>query len=166
MTLQHFNSLSQPEVLSELLRCCGSRRWAEMMAARRPFPSVEVLLTCAEELWNGLSHDDWKEAFSHHPRIGDVGKLKEKFAATAEWASKEQSGVALASDDVLQSLAGKNSTYEKKFGYIFIVCATGKSAAEILSLIEERLGNDPGTEIRVAANEQSKITKLRLEKLL
>ena len=166
MTLQQFNSLSLPEILSELLRCCGSRRWAEMMAARRPFPSVEVLLTCAEELWNGLSHDDWKEAFSHHPRIGDVGKLKEKFAATAEWASKEQSGVALASDDVLQSLAGKNSTYEKKFGYIFIVCATGKSAAEILSLIEERLGNDPGTEIRVAANEQSKITKLRLEKLL
>ncbi len=92
--------------------------------------------------------------------------MKKKFAATAEWASKEQFGVAIAADDVLQSLAAKNSTYEKKFGYIFIVCATGKSAAEILSLIEERLGNDPGTEIRVAANEQSKITKLRLEKLL
>jgi 2-oxo-4-hydroxy-4-carboxy-5-ureidoimidazoline decarboxylase len=135
------------------------------MAARRPFPSMELLLTRAEECWNGLSHEDWKEAFSHHPRIGDVGKLREKFAATAEWASKEQSGVAQATDEVLQSLAAKNHTYEKKFGYIFIVCATGKSAAEMLDLIEERIGNDPGTEIRIAADEQSKITRLRLDKL-
>jgi 2-oxo-4-hydroxy-4-carboxy-5-ureidoimidazoline decarboxylase len=165
MTLQQFNSIPQPEVVAELMRCCGSTRWAGLMAARRPFPSMELLLTSAEELWNGLSPDDWKEAFSHHPRIGDVGKLREKFAATAEWASKEQSGVSLAAEDVLVSLAEKNRTYEKKFGYIFIVCATGKSARELLELLDARLMNDPPSELHMAAAEQLKITRLRLNKL-
>jgi 2-oxo-4-hydroxy-4-carboxy-5-ureidoimidazoline decarboxylase len=166
MTLQQFNSLPQPEALSELLRCCGSSRWAELMASRRPYPSLARVLSISDEVWNSLSPADWREAFSCHPKIGDVSGLKQKFAGTAEWESNEQSGLSVAADDVLQRLADGNRTYEKKFGYIFIVCATGKSAPEMLMLLEKRLMHDPASEIHVAAGEQAKITKLRLEKLL
>ena len=109
---------------------------------------------------------DWKEAFAHHPKIGDFESLKKKFASTRGWAEQEQSGSQNASMAVLQALALANQTYENRFGYIFIVCATGKSAEEMLKILESRLNHDPKIEIKIAAQEQDKITKIRLEKLI
>jgi 2-oxo-4-hydroxy-4-carboxy-5-ureidoimidazoline decarboxylase len=119
----------------------------------------------ADEIWHSLSEADWKEAFARHPKIGDIESLAEKFQSTAALASKEQSGVIGASVTTLNALAEGNAAYESKFGYIFIVCATGKSAEEMLAMLNERLNNDPDAEIHIAAQEQAKITRLRLEKL-
>ena len=132
------------------------------------FPAEDLVevLEDAEEQWYQCSEEDWKEAFAHHPKIGDIDSLKKKFASTANWASGEQSGVDTASQQTIEALAKGNKEYEKKFGYIFIVCATGKSADEMLGLLTTRLLNDPKDEIEIAADEQNKITKLRLEKLL
>ena len=132
------------------------------------FPADDLveLLEDAEEQWFKCSEEDWKEAFAHHPKIGDIDSLKKKFASTAKWASAEQSGVNTASENTIEALAEGNKKYEDKFGYIFIVCATGKSAEEMLGILESRLQNDPKEEIEIAADEQNKITKLRLEKLL
>ncbi len=132
------------------------------------FPAEDLveLLEDAEEQWYKCSLADWKEAFAQHPRIGDVDSLKKKFASTADWASVEQGGVTTASQEIIGKLAKGNEEYEKKFGYIFIVCATGKSAHEMLEMLHERLKNDPMEEIEIAADEQNKITKLRLEKLV
>jgi len=124
------------------------------------------LLEDAEEMLYTCSAEDWKEAFTHHPRIGDVASLTEKFASTALWASGEQNGVNTASKETIEALAEANRLYEEKFGYIFIVCATGKSAEQMLTLLKQRLHNSPKEEIEVAAEEQNMITKLRLEKLL
>lgn len=166
MTLDQFNALSTDEVMKDLLRCCGSRRWAEQMAARRPFAGRAQLLAAADEVWRGADRADLMEAFSHHPKIGDMDGLRKKFAATADWASGEQSGVAHAGEDVLRGLADGNAAYEQKFGYLFIVCATGKTAPEMLALLRARLPNEPARELAVAGEEQRKITRLRLEKLL
>ena len=131
-----------------------------------PADNMESMLEEAEEIWYECSEDDWKEAFAHHPKIGNVESLTKKFASTAEWASGEQSGVDAGSKETIEALAEGNRLYEEKFAYIFIVCATGKSAAEMLELLQGRLQNKPGVEIKIAAAEQNKITKLRLEKLL
>jgi 2-oxo-4-hydroxy-4-carboxy-5-ureidoimidazoline decarboxylase len=136
-----------------------------MMASRRPFPSEADLFTAAEHVWRGLAREDWLEAFATHPRIGDVDSLRKKFAATAAWSAREQAGVAGASEEVLLALAEGNRAYEAKFGYLFIVCATGKTAEEMLALLHQRLGNTPEEELLNAANEQAKITRLRLDKL-
>ncbi|HYQ85949.1 MAG TPA: 2-oxo-4-hydroxy-4-carboxy-5-ureidoimidazoline decarboxylase [Bacteroidota bacterium] len=165
MTLDRLNSLPAAEAHSEFLRCCGSDRWAGAMTARRPFSSRENLLQIADELWKSMASEDWIQAFSSHPKIGDLKNLQEKFAATAGMATDEQSGVRGAPDAVLVELADSNRLYEEKFGYIFIVCATGKSAPEMLGLLKRRINNDPATELRVAAAEQSGIMILRLEKL-
>ena len=159
------NAMPPADALAAFLRCCGSRRWTDAMTARRPFASADDLYTAADEVWAGLGRDDWLEAFAAHPRIGDLDALRKKFAPTAAWCAGEQSGVADAGDTVLRELAAGNRDYEAKFGYIFIVCATGKSAAEMLAILKVRLPNDPAAELRVAAAEQSKITRLRLEKL-
>ena len=131
-----------------------------------PADDMIELLEDAEEEWNQCSEEDWKEAFSHHPKIGDVESLTKKFASTAQWASGEQSAVNVASKETIEALAEGNRLYEEKFGYIFIVCATGKSAEEMLMLLRSRLENKPEEEILIAADEQNKITKLRIEKLL
>jgi 2-oxo-4-hydroxy-4-carboxy-5-ureidoimidazoline decarboxylase len=136
------------------------------MMARRPFADAAALRAAADEVWSALSHGDWLEAFSHHPRIGDVEGLRARFASTRTWAEGEQAGARAASDEVLRALAEGNRAYEARFGHIFIVCATGKSAEEMLALLRARLPNDPVAEARVAAGEQAKITRLRLEKLL
>ena len=120
------------------------------------------MLTAAREEWFALSPDDWVEAFSHHPRIGDRDALRRKFAATRALSEREQSGVGGASEEVLAALLEGNREYEARFGYIFIVCATGKTAAEMLALLRARLENDPQTEIRIAAEEHAKICDLRL----
>ncbi len=135
------------------------------MLARRPFGSHEALLAAAREDWSALSADDWREAFGHHPKIGDRDALRARFAATRHLAAAEQAGVDSASDAVLDALAAGNREYEAKFGFIFIVCATGRAADEMLTLLRDRLANEPGQEIRIAAEEQARITAIRLERL-
>lgn len=166
MTLAELNALEESGARAELLRCCGSSRWVEAMSKRRPFAGKDSLLDAAREIWRALGPADWREAFTHHPKIGDLDSLKKKFSATAGWASGEQAGAAGASEATLRALAQGNADYEKRFGYIFIVCATGKRADEMLVSLLERLGNDPERELAAAAGEQEKITALRLEKLL
>ena len=145
-----------------LRKCCGSTRWVERMMVRRPFRSQGALLTAAREIWFDLSQEDWREAFEHHPRIGDMEAVKRRFAATRQLSEKEQAGIHAASDDTIRAFAEANAAYEAKFGYIFIVSAAGRTADEMLALLRQRSNNDAETEIRIAANEQAKITELRL----
>lgn len=156
----------EAEALEALARCCGASRWARAMAARRPFGSDEALLRAADEAWAAMERADVLEALSHHPRIGaNLDELRKKYASTAGWAASEQAGAAAASEATLLALRDGNLRYEAKFGHIFVVCATGKTAAEMLALLEARLGNEPDAELAVAKGEQAKITKIRLEKL-
>ncbi|MBM2841868.1 MAG: decarboxylase [Bacteroidetes bacterium] len=164
--IDRLNLMDNEIARSELVRCCGSSRWVMGMIQRRPFSDAESLFASADEIWRDLSIDDWTEAFSHHPKIGDINALRVKFASTRTWAEGEQAGASNASEQILLAFAAGNAAYEQKFGYIFIVCATGKTAEEMLTLLKQRLGNDPKAEIRVAAEEQRKITLLRLEKLI
>lgn len=166
MTLHQLNILPKEQLEEELFKCCGSTAWVNKMLPFFPAEDLIEILEDAEEQWYQCSEEDWLEAFTHHPKIGDVESLKKKFASTATWASGEQSGAAAASQQTMEALAKGNDDYEHKFGYIFIVCATGKSAAEMLQLLQQRLPNNPSEEIKIAADEQNKITKLRIEKLL
>ena len=166
MTLHELNILSQPQLKEELMKCCGSSSWVKKMMAYFPADDLVELLEDAEEIWYECSEDDWKEAFAHHPKIGDVDSLTERFTSTAHWASGEQTGVNGAAKETIEALAEGNRLYEEKFGYIFIVCATGKSAEDMLTSLQSRLPNAPEDEIKIAADEQNNITKLRLEKLL
>jgi len=165
--LDGLNSRSDDEAIAELQRCCGSHAWVEKMLARRPFQSVDELFCLADDIWFKLAPEDWLEAFAHHPRIGgDLESLRAKFASTASWAENEQKGVAQATEDVLQQLARLNDDYFEKYGFIFIVCATGKSAQEMLDILKSRMPNEKEEELKVAAGEQAKITRIRLEKLI
>ena len=166
MTLHDLNMLPKPQLRQELEKCCGSSAWVDKVMSFFPIDDLVELLDDAEDEWYKCSPEDWKEAFSHHPKIGDIDSLKKKFASTANWAMGEQSGTSTASEETIKALAKGNKEYEDKFGYIFIVCATGKSADEMLAILESRLQNDPEIEIEIAADEQNKITRLRLEKLL
>lgn len=163
--LDRLNALGDAEARDELSRCCGARRWAERMAARRPFGSQADLLAAADAVWAELDREDWLEAFAAHPKIGDIEALRAKFATTASWAAGEQSRVANAPELTLRGLADGNRDYEAKFDHIFIVCATGKSAEDMLTLLRARISNDPRDELKVAAGEQAAITRLRLGKL-
>jgi 2-oxo-4-hydroxy-4-carboxy-5-ureidoimidazoline decarboxylase len=153
---------SENDARAALSRCCGSTRWVERMLARRPFGTVEQLRAAARTEWFALSPADWREAFTHHPKIGDRDALRQRFAGTRDLSEREQSGVAAAPEEVLVELAEANAAYEARFGYIFIVCATGRSARELLGILRARLDNEPDEEIRIAAEEQAKITDLRL----
>lgn len=163
--IQKLNAWSTSDAHSALLRCCGSREWVRAMVLIRPFADQAHLLTVASEIWRGLTRNDWLEAFAAHPKIGSLDVLRTKFAAITRWTIEEQAGVGGASEAVLSALAVGNRKYEAKFGYIFIVCATGKTAREMLALLEERLNNEPDKELAIASAEQEKITRLRLEKL-
>jgi len=161
------DSMSDDEARAALTRCCGSSRWVEAMLARRPFGTSAALYEAADEVWASVERADVLEAFEHHPRIGaNLDALREKFAPTKGWSAGEQSSVAVADDATLEALRDGNVDYEKRFGHIFIVCATGKSATEMLGLLKERLDNEPDVELRIAAGEQAKITRIRLDKLL
>ena len=145
-----------------LTRACGASRWVDRMMARRPFGGDARLLRAARIEWFGLTEADWLEAFSHHPRIGDRSALEARFPQTHDLSAKEQSGIGIAGADTLNALAQANQDYFNRFGFIFIVCATGKSAEEMLALLLSRLQNDRAAELRIAAEEQAKITALRL----
>src|SRR5262245_28036290 len=166
MKLEELNALPPSLARDALERCCGCSRWLDRMCAGRPFADRVALLREAEHTWRNLGPDDWREAFAHHPQIGDRESLRRRFASTATWAADEQRGAAVAAERTLEALAQGNRAYQEKFGYIFIVCATGKSAEEMLALLEARVHNEPEVEIQIAAEEQMKITRLRLEKLL
>ena len=166
MTLKELNNLPENEVLKQFSICCGASKWTEQMINSCPFQSKNELLKMAEETWFSLSGQDWLEAFSHHPKIGNIRSLQSKFQKTAKLSESEQKSISHVSEDILKEIAEGNQLYEKKFGYIFIVCATGKTAEEMLALLNERLKNDPEAELLIAAKEQNKITRLRLEKLL
>ncbi len=154
-----------PEARHRLLeRCCGARRWLSGMLAQHPYRDWSHVQQAADDIWWSLVAADWQEAFAHHPRIGDLDSLRAKFAPTRAWAAGEQAQVQDATESVLQGLAQGNAEYEAKFGYIFIVCATGKSAAEMLSLLQERLTHSPQVELRIAAEQQRQIMQLRLDK--
>jgi OHCU decarboxylase len=155
--LSDLNALPREAAERELGRCCASARWSAAVAARRPFANVEELCRVGDEVWWTLEGGDWLEAFARHPRIGE---------RAAGWASDEQAGARQASAATLQRLNELNHEYERKFGHVFLISATGKSAEEILAQLEKRIANDVATELKIAALEQSKIMRLRLEKLL
>jgi 2-oxo-4-hydroxy-4-carboxy-5-ureidoimidazoline decarboxylase len=159
------NASARDEAAAALLRCCGSTRWVERMLRRRPFASMSELHDAAEAAWSGLDRADYMEAFAHHPRLGaDLRHLRERFA-NADLSAREQSGLGRADEATLEALRAGNEAYEARFGFVFLVCAKGKGALEVMALLEQRMGNDPETELGVAAAEQAKITHLRLEKL-
>jgi 2-oxo-4-hydroxy-4-carboxy-5-ureidoimidazoline decarboxylase len=164
--LDDVNSLPADRAADVLRACCGASRWVQSMVARRPFTSVDDALSAADEAWAPLGPDDWREAFSHHPRIGERRSAVSQNARGAGWSSAEQRSVDTAGDATRDQLARVNREYETKFGHIYIVCATGKSADELLSIARGRLHNEPSAELRVAAGEQHQITRLRLRKLL
>jgi len=164
--LENLNLLSPDAAREEFLKCCGSNNWALHMAGARPFKTVAELLNQADSLWWSLAADDWLTAFRSHPKIGEQ-RAAEKVAVQAQaWSEAEQAGTRAAAAETTLALAEGNREYEQRFGYIFIVCASGKTAAEMLGLLRDRLHNDPEKELRVAAEEQRKITQLRLRKLV
>jgi OHCU decarboxylase len=164
MTLAEFNALPASEAESSLADCCGSARWAAGVAARRPYATAEALHRAADAIWWNLERADWLEAFSHHPQIGD--KPASGSESAPQWAEGEQAGARAATDDVKTRLAKANRAYFEKFGYIYIVCATGKTAEGMLAILNQRLQNDLASELPVAAEQQRLITRIRLEKLL
>jgi OHCU decarboxylase len=165
-SLSRLNALPENVAEAELLKCCGSTLWARRMAGERPFHDLQELLAKAESVWWALDAEDWLEAFSRHPKIGERESTRAQATAALKWSEQEQAGTNSADEETKRELAEGNREYEKKFGHIYIVCATGKSADEMLALLKERLGNERETELRNAAEEQRKITELRLRKLL
>jgi OHCU decarboxylase len=164
MTLEEFNTLPSAQAESALLDCCGSTRWAASVASRRPYATAEVLQKAADAIWWNLARADWLEAFSHHPQIGDKAAAGSESAR--QWAEGEQAGARGTTEDVKTRLARANRAYFEKFGYIYIVCATGKTAEGMLAILNQRLQNDLASELSIAAEQQRMITRIRLEKLL
>jgi OHCU decarboxylase len=163
MTLLEFNALPESKAEATLLDCCGSVRWARQIKAARPFDSADALYATADAAWREMGRDDILEAFSKHPQIGQ--KAASGSESHRRWSAGEQSGAQTAAEDLKARLAQGNRAYFEKFGYIFIVCATGKSAAEMLAILERRLQNDAAGELPIAAEQQRLIMRLRLEKL-
>lgn len=150
-----------------LERCCGARRWVDGMLRRRPFGARAALLEAAREVWAALGEEDYLEAFAHHPRIGeDLDALRARFPETAGWAGAEQAGAQAADASTLLALRDGNRAYCERFGFIFIICASGKGARELLAALRERMHNERPRELALAAAEQAEITQLRLEKLV
>jgi OHCU decarboxylase len=164
--LEHLNSLPPSEAESLFRDCCGSNAWARKMAAARPFDDLDHLIFNAESIWHDLGKNDWLEAFAAHPRIGAKKAAPAQGERAATWSKGEQARVDEATDRVREELAEANELYFEKFGYIFIVCATGKSADEMLAICLARMSNSPKEELPFAAEEQRKITEIRLRKLV
>jgi len=166
MSLESLNSLDPDFANVQFTKCCGAEKWVNIMVAKRPYQSETEMLKAADKAWLVCVESDWLEAFKHHPKIGDVDSLAKKYANTKTWAGNEQQCVDTAARQVIERLAELNAQYEEKFGFIFIVCATGKSAEEMLEILESRIGNEYCEELEIAAGEQHKITVLRLTKLI
>ena len=167
LTLAQFNELPEADATAKLLTCCTSSAWAHSLANKRPFADIDSMLAASDQAWSQVQGDEANliEAFDGHPQIGNVDSLKEKYRNTQDSAAHEQSGASVADDQVLEALAQGNQDYLDKFGFIFIVFATGKSAQQMLDLLMARLPNDRDTELANAAAEQNKITRLRIQKL-
>ena len=164
--LETLNSLSQEQADAEFLKCCGSRTWARAMNDFRPFATVAQLLVTAGDVWSSLSKEDWLEAFRAHPKIGEKKASSAQSEQAQKWSAQEQAGTEEAAAETKTALAEGNRRYIERFGFIFIICASGKSAAEMLASLNDRLQNDAQTELKIAAEQQKKITRLRLEKLI
>ncbi len=164
--LRWLNALPDEAARAALLNCFGSSTWAQRVADGRPFRDAAQLFDVAHEVWEKVGKSDWLEAFNHHPKIGERKAAVGQSAEAQRWSEQEQQSVSNSAPHLLDELANANHIYQARFGYIFIVCATGKSTEEMLALLRERLKNDVETELRVAAGEQQKITGLRLEKML
>ncbi len=166
MTLTELNALTEAEASAHLVTCCAASRWVEGMVRARPFASLNDMQATAATLWQTLAEPDYLAAFEGHPKIGDVHSLRAKYAQTHALAAGEQQAVQAASEATLHALAEGNARYERQNGFIFIVFATGKSAEEMLHLLTVRLQNTRSQELAIAAEEQAKITALRIEKLI
>lgn len=166
LTLARFNALPTAEASQHLRSCCGSSRWVDSMLARRPFGSMQALLAAADEAWRSTGPADWDEAFAHHPRIGGRQAAAPVSAAARAWSAGEQSGVSRASETTRAALAEANGAYQRRFGRIYLVCAAGRSAEDLLADIQRRMNNEPEREQAIAAEEQRKITALRLRSLI
>lgn len=169
--LARWNLLPPAEASRTILPCCGSTAWADKMTARRPFGDEATLLAASDETWRNLTEADWMEAFCSHPRIGESGTGESRLGQNAagqasSWSVQEQENVAAAGGDIKVELARANDEYERRFQHIFIVCATGKSAPEILVILRRRLRNDSKTELYEAAEQQRQITHIRMKKWL
>ena len=162
--LARWNGLPQEEAAREIVACCGSGTWATKMASKRPIQNEVSLLAVSDEIWRTLSEENWQEAFRSHPRIGDSPSKKSGPAQSSVWSEQEQQKAAAADEAVKMALKWGNREYEQKFGRIFIVCATGKSASEILEILRRRLHNDDASELQLAAEEQRQIMHIRLKK--
>lgn len=164
--LAHLNTMP-PAALAELLRaCCGSSHWVERMVALRPFASRSALLAASDEVGRTLAREDWLEAFDHHPRLGESWAMAPRGTQAQAWSEHELSSLAGVGVELRTALAQVNAAYEQRFGYICLVCASGRDSEELLAITRARMGNAPGIELRVAAEEHRKITRLRLQKLL
>jgi 2-oxo-4-hydroxy-4-carboxy-5-ureidoimidazoline decarboxylase len=164
--LAQWNRLPLEEAAKQILPCCGSQAWAMKMAARRPFPDVTTLLAASDETWSNLTATDWTEAFRSHPRIGESRAAQSGSVQSATWSVREQRNIAAAGEAVKIALAEANQEYEQRFHHIFIVCAAGKSAPEILEILRRRLQNDEHTELCEAAEQQRQIMHIRMKKWL
>jgi 2-oxo-4-hydroxy-4-carboxy-5-ureidoimidazoline decarboxylase len=162
--LARWNTLPREEAERAILPCCGSKAWAVSLALKRPIEDEASLLASSDLIWQNLDESDWLEAFRSHPRIGESRAEKHSAPQSSAWSAQEQQKAATAGEFVKMALKQDNLEYEQKFGRIFIVCATGKSASEILEILRRRLHNDDATELRLAAEEQRNITHLRLKK--
>src|SRR5215475_1481986 len=162
--LARWNRIPSADAVREITACCGARAWAHLLAARRPITSESSLLSASDEIWLGLRPPDWLEAFHSHPRIGESSAKAPVGSQSSGWSQQEQGRVTAASDSLKAELAAANHAYEEKFGHIFIVCATGKLASEILAILHQRMQNDEKTELYEAAEQQRQITQLRLKK--
>jgi 2-oxo-4-hydroxy-4-carboxy-5-ureidoimidazoline decarboxylase len=166
VNMAQLDAMPAAEAVELLSACCGARRWVQRMLARRPFESTVALLEAADREWVSLSPEDWREAFSRHPRIGENAGDTTQTEQGRRWSAGEQRGMEQAGAGVREALARANREYEARFGYIYIVCATGKSAGEMLAMARARLANTPESELLIAAQEQQKIMRRRLETML
>ena len=166
LDLASLNLISPSQAEAEFLKCCGSKNWARQVTSARPFASLDELIAKADRIWWSLDSEDWLEAFHGHPKIGEKKAAAPTAVEAQRWSEDEQAGIRNTAWQMLDELADLNRTYEGKFGYIFIVCASGKSSEEMLAILHDRLKNNAAEELRIAAAEQAKITQLRLRKLL